>query len=148
MLVTTCWAGSSGYGQASKLHPYIGGSLNFWGVSAPGWGIDGGVKIGTWYAGAEYGRYGHEITTVSLPAGETYHPIYEDYYGAHGGAVINDLIYLGVTFLSSKDYYVDGRSNTWFNLGPDVRVQAWNRVLFALAYTVRRGLDAGINILF
>ena len=147
LLFTSCLT-QKGFAQTTLIHPYAGGSINFLGVSHPGWGIDAGVRYSSLYAGLEYGTYGHEVTTVSLPYGETYHPIYEDYYGAHAGVVIEGIAYFGLVFLHSYNYYADGTFSTWFNIGPDVRLQAGPHFMFAVAYTIRRGLNAGINFLF
>ncbi len=145
LLITACLS-QAGYGQ--KIHPYVGASLNFLGVSQPGWGITGGVKFKVFYAGVEYGTYGHEINTVSLAAGGSYHAIFEDYYGVHGGVVIDSIAYFGLVFLHSIKQDVYGDVSSWFNIGPDVRFQAAHHLMVALAYTIRRGLNAGINFLF
>ena len=147
-LLFTCCLTLVGYAQKVLIHPYVGGSINFIGISNAGWGIDAGVKYGFLYAGVEYGIYGVETATVSLPYGETYHSIYEDYYGVHGGLVFDSVVYFGLVLLHSDNHEVGGDVIPWFNVGPDVRVQAMSHMLLALAYTIRRGFNLGLSYLF
>jgi hypothetical protein len=136
------------YSQKTDVNPYIGASLNFEGVSTLGWGLDGGLKFKTFYIGIEYGSYGREVNSVLAPVGVTIYPVYEDFYGIHGGAEVTKILSLGLVCLFSISHHYDGSTTPHFDAGPDVRLDTRIGLIFGVAYSLRRGANAGINFLF
>jgi hypothetical protein len=149
-LFITCCLTQVGYGQQQLVHPYIGASFNILGVHNAGLGINAGVKYSFFYAGVEYGYYSSSNTADYPGPYQRWPSNTENYYGAHGGVVINNKVYFGLIFLHSYEYSEDGEAlyGSWFNVGPDVRVQAMSHLMLAIAYTIRRGFNLGANYLF
>ena len=149
--------------RLNVLHPYFGGSVNFAGISFLGWGVEAGAKYTWLYGGIEYGSYGQiqQMPVMNwdpVPGYDLSKDPYfnhnvtpESYYGIHSGFVIDSLIYVGaVALFSHQDEWEFGNvvHNSWFNIGPDIRLQTWDHAMFTFAYTIRRGLNTGLSFLF
>ncbi len=167
--------GSLSYGQERSISPYfgVGGSLDIFNIFAggnAGWGIEGGMHFRPFYAGLEYGTY-----SVLFQPAETWDPgpgggapdysvSGEQFWGFHVGFVFSHdtvkhySICLGIVVLNSYEKW-----NTWngvsgyntitksyLNIGPDVRFSgiAEGHIYLAFAYTIRRGLKAGLGYMF
>ncbi|HWF44235.1 MAG TPA: hypothetical protein VG537_06305 [Candidatus Kapabacteria bacterium] len=133
------------YSQKANVNPYIGAYINFLGTASPG--IDGGLKFKTFYAGVEY-SYAPETENFSAPFGSVLYPSFENYFGIHGGFIINPILFLGLVCLYSRDHHFNGSISPHFDAGPDMRLDTRIGLIFGVAYTVRRGVNAGINFLF
>jgi hypothetical protein len=131
------------------IHPYVGGSLSFFGVSVfPGWGLDGGIKFKSGYAGLEYGLYGYKIQTFSPLEGETVYPAFEKFFGLHGGVNVDSSLSVGPVLLYSEEHQFDGTVSHHFDFGPDVRLHDKKHLMLGIAYTRRRGINPSLNVLF
>lgn len=145
------------FGQASTVHPFVGISINFLGVSGPGFGAEVGLSLENFYIGAEYGIY--DIGTVGDVIFQKYYATnpygVEQYFSINGGVVINKTFWFGLTILISIQPYLhfDNTGNyyqvdkTRFDAGPDFRIQFWKHWLFDLAYSYRRGLKTGLGFI-
>ena len=139
----------TGYAQRA-IHPYVGGSFSFLGVSGilPGWGLEGGIKFKSGYAGLEYGTYGHKIDTRMLPSGEEGYSAFEDFWGLHGGINLDSSLSIGPVLLYSDEHQFDGTVSHHFDFGPDVRWHDKKHLVLGIAYTRRRGINPSLNVLF
>ena len=134
----------------TKIEPYVGASYSFAGATKPGLGAEFGIKLKFFYVGFEYGLYGKPSdpsdTFRSIDPAMNDAPDAEIYYAVNGGVVLDRLL-LGVTVVMSHAEFVSG-SQSWVNLGPDIRYQLWRHMLLGAAYTRRRGVRLGANFVF
>jgi len=162
--------------QDSSLHPFLGVSGNYLGISRAGWGVELGARYGDFYLGAEYGNFGYAEDDPSQ-AQQTF-PIADGMYGdlelgairedphfsisrehylsLTGGIIVANRFWLGYSAIVSDQNYIHpvldftGQYYTWekvtsyyFDIGPDVRIEAWNHLLFNFSYSYRRGIKSG-----
>ncbi|HZK76384.1 MAG TPA: hypothetical protein VFD13_05690 [Candidatus Kapabacteria bacterium] len=166
--------GSLSYGQVRSIGPYFGasGSLDIFNIFAggnAGWGIEAGMNFRPFYAGIEYGGYSvlfapaetYDPTPGSIPSPWPVPSANEQFWGVHAGYVFphdSTMIYLGIVLLKSYQPWerwdsVSGWvtfTKSFLNIGPDLRVSGFDEghIYLAFAYTIRRGLKAGLGYMF
>jgi hypothetical protein len=152
---------SLSYAQEHVIRPYIGVSGNIDTNGDPGWGIEAGVRLLPFYAGLEYGTYSYRPTVVNVylrPVGyipPPYPVSTEQFWGVHVGYVINYTFFVGIVLLQSYEMWVIPKSDSssittpksYLNIGPDFRYAGIDdgHIYLAFAFTVRRGLKAGLG---
>ncbi|MFI5200847.1 MAG: hypothetical protein ACHQNE_00485 [Candidatus Kapaibacterium sp.] len=142
--------GSASYAQVRNIAPYLGasGSLGF--IDSPlgyGWGIEGGVRFFSFYAGLEDGAY-YAIPVVS----QTYSapPSSVKYMGIHAGILNDSSTLIGIVVLQSHKVWDSFDStNTFWDFGIDVKHSlSESHIYIAFALSYRRLLKLGLGYMF
>ncbi|MGI0133501.1 MAG: hypothetical protein ACREBW_00885 [Candidatus Micrarchaeaceae archaeon] len=164
-------AGSS-CAQESSIAPYFGASvsadiINLFVGGDVGWSLEAGMRVRSFYAGLEYGisspldlrsQNWDPVPGSGVAAPRPVPNAQEEFWGLHAGYIFDNRFYVGVVVLRSQQPWqrVDSTSRwltftkDFLNLGPDLRYSGIDdgHIYLALAYTVRRGLKAGVGYLF
>ena len=157
---------SRSYAQERNIAPYFGasGSIDPSGNGSVGWGTEVGTRLFRFYIGTEYGIYSYRFPT-SLTTDPTPGSIHspwpistEEFWGVHAGYVFNDKFYVGIVVLKSYETWEIATSDStsytttrsYLNLGPDFRYSGIDdgHIYLAFAFTIRRGLKAGLGYMF
>lgn len=159
--------------QDLTIHPYVGASGNFFGVSDGGWGVEFGLRYDNFYIGTEYGNYSSGGYKKSDFTSDLFFPppleseyYYEDphlpttrehYLGLSAGLIIKNTFWLGYEALVSNQSSIHPVMQNfqgyrwmtttlyWFDVGPDIRIEGWNHLLLNLSYSNRRGVKCGVG---
>ncbi len=149
--------------QGQTVHPYLGVSSSFGGVTIRTWsgaGVEIGARLGMFHLGFEYGSYGPIEMQLDPPLAWGFLTSSEIYYGIDLGVIIKKNFWIGADILYSRPAKPTSTAPTdgvwsagvydrsWLNVGPDLRLECWDHALFNCAYTIRRGLKAGCAFVF
>ncbi|MDP4199241.1 MAG: hypothetical protein Q8922_05720 [Bacteroidota bacterium] len=150
--------GSSSVAKSQSLRPYVGISSSFGGVAIRTWsgvGVEAGARFGMIFGGLQYGSYGPVVTDPDAWYARTNSEVY---YGFDLGIIVMHDLWLGADILESHPSEIEpsvptiggsvSYNQSWWNIGPDVRLECWDHALFGIAYTSRRGLKTGCAFVF
>ena len=132
--------------QVRNIAPYVGasGSLGH-GI---GWGIEGGARFFSFYAGLEDGIYYNPPIFVT----QSYGPgpyTYAKYVGIHAG-IMTDSLSIGIVVLQGHQVWCSFDStHTFWDFGLDVKHRLTDsHIYIAFALTYQRGLKLGLGYMF
>ena len=133
--------------QVRNIAPYLGASGSF--GHGFGWGIEGGARFFSFYAGLEDGAY-YDIPHVSQREFGPPSPSSAKYVGIHAGILSDSSTLIGIVVLQSHKVWDSFDStNTFWDFGIDIKHSLTeSHIYFAFALSYWRGVKFGLGYMF